>query len=289
MQIESTNLGYTWQVVAGVLPHLVSVMYYQKPAGGLSGRISHPFWVLDYSRSPCGRVRVGAASAPWRERLPGIAHLYPPGTAYWEDRRRIATMEGAYAVFLGGELAGLRKCVVRGQRYARIADPDGVILEHLHAAARAGGERGDAGFWEAQAALCSLLQVLQRVEPQGRGADAAMVPNAGPAVSVFVKEVNSHLAGRLNGRATLAAIAASMNVSPSTLAHRYAAESGQSPLSAFRRMRLDVARSLIVRGLKLEAVAAQTGFCDAYHLSKAFTRQFTVSPAAYRRRAGHGL
>jgi transcriptional regulator GlxA family with amidase domain len=49
-------------------------------------------------------------------------------------------------------------------------------------------------------------------------------------------------------------------------------------------MRLEAARSLILRGLKLEVVAAQTGFCDAYHLSKAFRQRFAVAPATYRRK-----
>ena len=48
-------------------------------------------------------------------------------------------------------------------------------------------------------------------------------------------------------------------------------------------MRLEVARSLILRGLKLDAVATQTGYCDAYHLSKSFTKLFGMPPATYRR------
>jgi len=213
-----------------------------------------------------------------------IAHLYPPGTAYWEDKRNITTMEGAYIVFSGGDEAGLRDCIPKGQPYARIFDPNGLILSQLHTAALAGAEKGVAGFWEAQAALCMLIQILRRTVPGKKGADLSIGPIPASPSSLFVKTVDTFLASRVGSRVSLAEIAKTIRVSPSTLSHRYAAESGRPPLATFNIMRLDVARSLIVRGPKLDAVAAQTGFCDAYHLSKAFTHHFAVPPATYRRR-----
>ncbi len=281
-------IGFTWQASSALVPRLVTAMTYTNPASGLSGRITHPFWVLDYSRNHCGRVRVGSSHSSWRERSPAIAHLYPPGTAYWEDRRSVTgMMEGAYVVFAGGDEAGLRGCIPKGQFHARIADRNGLILDHLHAAASAGAE-GAAGFWEAQTALCALIGILRRTVPGAQGVDLAIGSAVAGSPSEFVRTVNAFLAGRVGGRVSLAEIAEGVRVSPSTLSHRYAAEAGQPPLVAFNAMRLEAARSLILRGLKLEAVAAQTGFCDAYHLSKAFTCRFAVPPATYRRQIEAG-
>ena len=106
-----------------------------RPAGQLSGRISHPFWVLDYSRSHCGRVRVGTPMSPWHDRPASVAHLYPPATAYWEDTRTVKDMmEAAYVVFACGDEAGLRDCIPKDHPHARMMDTDGSILAHIHAA-----------------------------------------------------------------------------------------------------------------------------------------------------------
>ena len=264
-------------------------MSYSRTSVGLSGRIRQPFWVLDYSCRHCGLTRVGTPKSPWRERLPSVAHLYPPGTAYWEDARSSAgIMEGAWVVFAGGDEAGLRECIPKKEAYARITDPNGLILAKLHAAAVVGTEKGAAGFWEAQAILCSLLQLLRQLAPAAEGENLTTSPVTSP--DSFVKKVGAFLSGRVGGSVSLAEIAKAVHVSPSTLSHRYAAESGRSPLAAFHAMRLEIARALLMQGLKLDAVAGQTGFCDAYHLSKAFSRHFAMSPADYRRRisSGHG-
>lgn len=277
-------LGFTWQEPSAIRPRIVMAMYYSKHSDRAIIRVQHPFWILDCSRTPCGRVRVGSPRAPWRERPSAIAHLYPPNTPFWEDTRDIVSMAGAHMIFSGGDEAGLQACIPKGQAYARISDPHGLILGHLHAAAIAGAEKGAAGFWEAQTALCALIPILRRIAPQGNGADAIIGPASTTNATPFVKEVNAFLATRMGGRVSLAEMAKAVGVSPSSLSHRYAVEAGQSPFSAFTTMRLNMARSLIVSGQKLEAVAAHTGFCDAYHLSKAFTNHFAESPATYRRR-----
>jgi len=279
----SLHLGFTWQESPAILPQLMTAMYFNTSAQGMSGRITRPFWALDYARNHCGRTRVGSSQSPWRERLPGIAHLYPPNTAYWEDTRNVSVMEASYIVFNGGDEAGLRRCIPKKQPYARISDPNGLILEQLHLAAIAGAEKGENGFWEAQKALCAIIQILHQLVPESDDA-LTIGPTTTTTVSPFVKAVDTFLANRVGGRVSLKELAKAMSVSPSTLSHRYVEEAGRSPIAAFNVMRIEVARSLISRGLKLDAVSAQTGFCNAYHLSKAFTQHFAVSPAAYRHR-----
>lgn len=267
------------------MPRMTTALYYSSSAQGMSGRISRPCWALDYSRNHCGWTRVGSTQSPWQERLPGIAHLYPPDTAYWEDMRQVNVMEAAYIVFHGGDEAGLRRCIPKNQSYARISDPNGLLLEQIHLAAIAGAEKGAHGFWEAQKALCTMIQILHRLVPDNSAPDTLIIgPATTPTASSFTKAVDSFLASRVGGRVSLQELAKAMRVSPSTLSHRYVEETGRSPIAAFNVMRIEVARSLISRGLKLEVVAAQTGFCNAYHLSKAFSQHFAMSPAAYRRR-----
>ena len=52
------------------------------------------------------------------------------------------------------------------------------------------------------------------------------------------------------------------------------------PLRAYlRRLRLEKARLLVERGLTLKEIAAETGFYDEFHLSKAFKQFFGVPPS----------
>lgn len=279
--------GFTWQAPATVLPRVVSAMHYSKPGGRLSRRHRHDFWVLDYARTACGRTRVGSPGTKWQERPAGTAHLYPPGASYWEDLRRVPTVEAAFVVFAGGDEAGLRDCIPPGQSFARVLDTNREVLTLLRTAALAGARRGAEGFWEAQTALAALIELLHRGKAVGAGsADVLLTPVAETGAGTrLVRAVDAFLARRVGGRTTLAEIAAAVRVSPSTLSHRYAAEAGRSPLAAFAAMRLEAARALIIRGTKLHEVAAQTGFCDAFHLSKAFVRQFGMPPSACRRKS----
>jgi AraC-like DNA-binding protein len=59
-----------------------------------------------------------------------------------------------------------------------------------------------------------------------------------------------------------------------------------SPMHYVRRKRLERAARLLVSGNdKLAAVAGDTGFADAFHLSHAFKRHYGLSPLLYRRQA----
>ncbi|MBM4143827.1 MAG: helix-turn-helix domain-containing protein [Lentisphaerae bacterium] len=70
------------------------------------------------------------------------------------------------------------------------------------------------------------------------------------------------------GRADLAK---HMNVSISTLSHRYHAETGETPMTRLLRLRVDRARMLLLSGRKFAAIAEATGFYDVAHLSATFS------------------
>ena len=285
--------GYAWQgqESAPVVPRVITAMWGSSIAGSLKGRISHSSWALDYSCSHCGRVRVGTAQAPWLERPRAVAHLYPPHTIYWQDDDHGTSSESAYITFDGGHAAGLMNIIPEAHCFARIRDAHGLLLAPLKAAATAGTEMGAYGFWTAQAALCEVIQLLHRATPLPGQAELEVTATTHPPTpaSPFVQAVDALLADHVGHRLTLSEIARILHVSPSTLSHKYAAEAGKPPLATFAAMRLETARTLIMGGMKLAAVADCTGFCDAYHLSKAFRRHFAVAPANYRHNAHEAL
>ena len=280
-------VGHSWtSSPAAVVPRIVSAVYVSRPPWEATRRIVHDLWVLDYSRSDCGRVRVGSPRSPWWPRGPSIAHLYPPGTPYWEDPSAVrGPVREAWVLFTGGDQAGLTGLMKGGQRFARIADPAGRLDECLHDMAAAGQSLGEAGFWPAQAALAQLVGRLGHARRQADG--TLLLPIGGEAeepAKGLVELANEYFRSHLAEKVTLASVARHLGLSASALSHRYAAEAGLPPMAALAALRIELAKSLLLRGLKIETIAAQTGFFDAFHLSKTFKNHSGLSPSDFRRR-----
>jgi len=120
----------------------------------------------------------------------------------------------------------------------------------------------------------------------GTGSRASYSLAAAPVVQRSLSErVDAHIREHYALRLTLEEIAQAMGVSRSTLTHRYRAETGTTPIARLCECRLEIARSMILRGETLKVVAANTGFYDEYHFSKAFRQRFGLSPRRYAREA----
>lgn len=253
-------------------------------------RTSHRLWALDYGFTPYGRYRAPSRSSPWRDRPAQVAHLYPPETSYWEDTRACPVpIVDAWITFVGGEAAGLEALVHGSRRYARFVDPSGRLGALVREVAAIGEARGDAGFWAAQSVLCNIIRVL--CESTHQQDETYAVP-AGETVhlcSELVRSVRAYLRNHLADRVTLAGIAGHAHVSPSTLTHRYRLETNETPMTTFTRMRVDRAKGMLLRGERLKVIAEETGFSDAYHLSKRFKRVVGVCPREFVRRSGIGV
>nr|WP_040610554.1 GlxA family transcriptional regulator [Oceaniovalibus guishaninsula] len=79
-------------------------------------------------------------------------------------------------------------------------------------------------------------------------------------------------------------IAARLQVSRRQLERRFEASLGLSPADAFLKVRLAQARLLLARPDRTVArIAAETGFCDASHLTRAFRRETGTTPNAWRK------
>jgi AraC-like DNA-binding protein len=279
-------MGHSWgRAPAGLVPCVVSASYCERPARAPTRRIVHSLWVLDYARSDCGLARVGSPRSRWWPRTPGMAHLYPPGTPYWEHppTGRDSICE-AWVVFDGGDQAGLRTLLDPHRRFARMADPNRRLDGPLRDIALAGSRLGDAGFWQAQsilALLCGLLQEAVR-QPDGTLLLPA-VPAASSPRRDLVDAAREYFRAHLGEKITLASVARHLAMSPSSFSHRFTRQAGRSPMAALTAMRIEFAKGLLLRGLKMEAIAFQTGFFDAFHFSKTFRKLCGMSPSQFRR------
>ena len=72
-------------------------------------------------------------------------------------------------------------------------------------------------------------------------------------------------------------------MSPSWLYRCFMERFACSPAAYLRSRRLNCARQLLERtGLHISEIARSAGYPDALYFTKVFTRQFGMSPSAYR-------
>ncbi len=279
-------LAHAWTTAREVTPRVVSAAWCERAPVRQVRRIVHEFWVLDYARSMLGRGRVGSPRGRWWPRGPRTAHLYRPGTPFWEDDTAVTgTLREAWVLFTGGEHAGLERFFADGRPFGRIVDPGGRIEAHLYGLALTGQRDGEAGFWRAQGQLAALFDALRRVEPHGPS-DPFILPAAerpDEADEDLVEAARTFFRDHLAEKITLARVADHLAMSRSSFSHRYTARARRPPMTDLTAMRVEAATGLLLRGLKLEAIARQVGFCDAFHLSKAFRRHRGMAPSVFRR------
>jgi AraC-like DNA-binding protein len=85
---------------------------------------------------------------------------------------------------------------------------------------------------------------------------------------------------------TVPALSAAVGLSRSPFAAKFTELVGQSPMAYLKRWRLQVGATLLRdQALPLSTVAERVGYESAATFSRAFTREFGVSPGIYRRRA----
>jgi AraC-like DNA-binding protein len=82
---------------------------------------------------------------------------------------------------------------------------------------------------------------------------------------------------------TIQDIAAEFGMGYETFRKAFKSATGESPARYRRKQRLAQAAMMMQRAdLTLEMIATALGFCDAFHLSKAFKLEYGISPTAHR-------
>lgn len=245
------------------------------------GNLLYPDWVVDVPWQTGLRVRIGSASAPWRERPSGRLHIYAPQTPFWEDGQFLpeGTLSGIYLV-VRDPAAGLAHLTGSGG-FAAVDDPEGRLRRVLAAAFV---EPGNPSFWRCQMAWAGLMEEL-----------ASAVPVAGELYRVGGAPASEHLAGQveallrqhLDRPLALDGLARQVGISVSSLCHRFRAEAGETVMARWRRLRVERALALLPRGHRLDDIAELCGFSDRFHLSRT-VRLVTGKPPAEWRRIGDG-
>ena len=283
--MKEVTYGYRWKTRIGMNPVLLNATVLVAPVEHKLVRLQSPYWILDWEFSGYGKYRVGTRSARWHPRLPHTAHLYPPHTVFWEDTRQSEERRNsAWVMFADDAPSGLKHLIRRPHGYAEFLDPRDRLGLLVRRAAETGKMRGEQGFWEAQATLCGMLDVLagaRLITGETYGIDNVQDFSD---MSSLAEKVNAFLKDRLAEKITLTKIAAHLHVSVSLLTHRYRLATGDSPKAALARFRIEQVKTLLLKGYPLKTIAGRFGFADAFHLSKTFKRLEGISPREFIRK-----
>lgn len=105
-----------------------------------------------------------------------------------------------------------------------------------------------------------------------------------PGDSDTMHAVRQFIDEHLDRRISVRELADAAGRSPSFIAHRFRADYGISPAHYARKRRLEAGAQLLRQGHSVRDAAAQAGFCDEFHFSRAFRREMGVSPSQLRTR-----
>lgn len=218
--------------------------------------------------------------------------------AHSRGARLLSICSGAFVLAAAGLLAGAR--ATTHWRYAEafrqrhpevVLDPDVLYVDNGQVLTSAGSAAGlDLCLHLVRRDFGSqLANVVARrlvIAPHREGGQAQFVPQPVPPTK---KDTLSPLLDRLRRQLdrphTVAALAASIDMSERSFLRRFRLATGTSPLAWLTEARLQHARELLERTtLSIDTIAERSGFGSAMTLRHHFRRRLQTSPQSYRQR-----
>jgi AraC family transcriptional activator FtrA len=215
--------------------------------------------------------------------------------AHDRGARLVTICSGVFALARTGLLDG-RSATTHWARAAQLqrefpqvhVEPDTLYVDHGDVATSAGAGAGidlclhlvRRDYGAAYAAR--LARHMMMLPHRDGGHRAQHAPSAPP--SEALESLLEWAGARLGTALSVADLAAHLNVSPRTLARRFADQLGTSPGAWLLFRRVAEARTLLEEtDLPVEAIAARVGLTSAVNLRRRFRTQVGTTPGAYRR------
>ena len=226
---------------------------------------SHGYYVIGLVEK--GRRSLVCNGAAF-ELVPGDLVVFNPGDAHGCEQSDGGVL--AYdSIAVDAELLdGVR---LRGPK---VSDP--AAVEAFREVLRAVEEGTEIQTAEAVLYLCELLAAEEGGDvplPAGLHEDAA-------------QRAMAHFCGHLASPASLSALAAEEGLSTYALIRAYKRRFAITPMQHLASLRVECACRLLREGVEPAAVAAEVGFADQAHLTRAFKQRLGTTPGAYQRMTG---
>jgi transcriptional regulator GlxA family with amidase domain len=136
--------------------------------------------------------------------------------------------------------------------------------------------------------LAAATGRLMLVERRRGSQSPYLVLRAAPAQDSEIERATRYLQQHSAKRLAIAGVCRALALSERTLARRFKASLGMSPLSYLQSQRVARARQLLESSrLPLERIVEQCGYEDVSSFRKLFARQVGMTPREYRQRFGH--
>ncbi|GAA4601221.1 AraC-like DNA-binding protein [Actinoplanes octamycinicus] len=237
----------------------------------------HTFYEIDFVTGGRGSHVIDLDERPLRP--PQLCLIAPGQVHRWRQR---SPVQGHVILFTDdfllahpGDRAALQSLARRPAR--RLAAPDAGRIRALVASMDREYRHRDPGFATVLQAYLRVLVVemgrLHRERPAG---------GSGPAGAV-VLQFQELLADEAFGEWAVAAYAARLGVSASTLNEAVRQALGRSPGQVIRHRRvLEAKRLLAATDLSVAQVARRLGFADAAYFCRYFRREAGVTPGGFR-------
>lgn len=254
-----------------------------RPSLDSSAELTLAYWTLDYYVTGGVEVRVGSKRGSLLKFGGRTAHIYPPETHIWEQSRQVEgnRIEGTW-VFFQPLKADLRRFVGR-DGLIRVSDPGGVLLGLLMQMKRTVGRSGFQA--RHQEKLLPLLgETLQRIvtAPRRDGVHVIGKGDVDSGADILVGKVDDYLRKNLGRSLRRGELAGELGLSVSSVAHRYREATGEGPMQALNRFRLERVRELLGRGASVKEAARECGYVDAHYLARCFRKAEGMTPKAFR-------
>lgn len=244
----------------------------------------HTSWLMDYwsgqkvfcrVNTPDGKIQTFERRGTW--------HLYAPGTAYQERYEDPSRWEMLWFQFtLNRALPPLTT-----RPFTVLSDPEGRLLP-LARAMHVSQQRSESGGELIRRGL--LLTILGEVvvaahrghagthEDPWRVDEPSTEPN-------LLQRVDNLVLKRLASPPSLDELAEALNMSVSSLTHRFKSETGMTLVERVRWLRVREARLLLTRrGADVKSVAQRLGFSSPFYFSKVFHEVAGITAVDYLRR-----
>ncbi|MBV9846627.1 MAG: helix-turn-helix domain-containing protein [Kutzneria sp.] len=217
--------------------------------------------------------------------------------AHRRGARVVTICTGAFALAQTGLLDGRRATthwIRAGELAAQfprvVVDPDVLYIDHGTIATSAGAGAGmdlclhlvraDHGAGYAAKVASHMVMPPHREGGQAQYVTAPSWPAAHDSLARLLTWVTD----RLGEPITVDDMADQVQLSPRTLARRFADQLGSSPGQWLLTQRITAARVLLEESdLSVEAIALRVGLASATNLRRRFHRALRTTPAAYRR------
>jgi transcriptional regulator GlxA family with amidase domain len=136
--------------------------------------------------------------------------------------------------------------------------------------------------------LAAATGRLMLVERRRGSQSPFLVPHAAPEQGSEMERATRYLREHSNERLAIAGACRTLAVSERSLARKFKASLGMSPLSYLQSQRVARARQLLESSkLPLELIVEQCGYEDVSSFRKLFARQVGMTPREYRQRFGN--